>query len=221
MLLTRREYNEQRPQGRRALDIINLLCDQDDRQRYRGGKEQSPPSDSATSSPETPCLEYLEPPLLHPSFSEPSIYKHTKLPFLPELSCAQVTPPLSPVSLPSITDLQYNTKDLNPIKSYLEPPSRYDSTFRNMSFGDMDAIRFSQILKAKRKRANAYQLDVLNRVFDKTFFPSTDLRAELGKQLGMSPRTVQIWFQNKRQSIRTRQRTAVDHQHQFPTARYM
>ncbi|KAJ2963513.1 hypothetical protein NQZ79_g1604 [Umbelopsis isabellina] len=221
MLLTRREYNEQRPQGRRALDIINLLCDQDDRQRYRGEKEQSPPSDSATSSPETPCLEYLEPPLLHPSISEPCVYRHTKLPFLPELSYSQVSPPPSPVSLPSIMELQYNTKDISPAKSYLEPPFRYQSSFQNLHFGEMDAIRFSQILKAKRKRANAYQLDVLNRVFDKTFFPSTELRTELGKQLGMSPRTVQIWFQNKRQSIRTRQRTAVEHQLQFPTARYM
>ncbi|OAC99774.1 Homeodomain-like DNA binding domain-containing transcription factor, partial [Mucor lusitanicus CBS 277.49] len=56
--------------------------------------------------------------------------------------------------------------------------------------------------KAKRKRASPSQLSVLNRVFEQTFFPSTELRMELGKQLGMSPRTVQIWFQNKRQSIR-------------------
>ncbi|CAO0801502.1 unnamed protein product [Mucor circinelloides] len=61
-------------------------------------------------------------------------------------------------------------------------------------------------VKAKRKRASPSQLSVLNRVFEQTFFPSTELRMELGKQLGMSPRTVQIWFQNKRQSIRTRER---------------
>jgi hypothetical protein len=62
-------------------------------------------------------------------------------------------------------------------------------------------------IKAKRKRASPTQLSVLNRVFQQTFFPSTELRVELGKQLGMSPRTVQIWFQNKRQSIRTRERS--------------
>jgi hypothetical protein len=61
-------------------------------------------------------------------------------------------------------------------------------------------------LKAKRRRANAKQLEVLNRVFDRTFFPSTQMRAELGRQLGMSPRTVQIWFQNRRQAMRTRER---------------
>jgi hypothetical protein len=64
-------------------------------------------------------------------------------------------------------------------------------------------------VKAKRKRASPSQLIVLNRVFEQTFFPSTELRMELGMQLGMSPRTVQIWFQNKRQSIRTRERHIV------------
>ncbi|KAI8077849.1 uncharacterized protein BX664DRAFT_318427 [Halteromyces radiatus] len=61
-------------------------------------------------------------------------------------------------------------------------------------------------LKAKRKRASPSQLSVLNRVFSQTYFPSTELRIELGKHLGMSPRTVQIWFQNKRQSLRSRTR---------------
>ncbi|KAI8976841.1 hypothetical protein BDB01DRAFT_802746 [Pilobolus umbonatus] len=64
----------------------------------------------------------------------------------------------------------------------------------------------SHTIKAKRRRANAKQLEVLNRVFDRTFFPSTQMRAELGRQLGMSPRTVQIWFQNRRQAMRTRER---------------
>ncbi|KAK9711175.1 hypothetical protein K7432_007967 [Basidiobolus ranarum] len=59
-------------------------------------------------------------------------------------------------------------------------------------------------VKPKRKRANANQLKVLNQLFQQTFFPSTELRIELGKQLGMSPRTVQIWFQNKRQAWRIR-----------------
>lgn len=60
--------------------------------------------------------------------------------------------------------------------------------------------------KVKRKRATPFQVSVLNRVFNQTSFPSTELRLELSKQLGMSPRTVQIWFQNKRQSIRNRER---------------
>ncbi|KAI9313249.1 Homeodomain-like protein, partial [Dichotomocladium elegans] len=61
--------------------------------------------------------------------------------------------------------------------------------------------------KMKRKRASPSQLLVLNRVFNQTSFPSTELRAQLGEQLSMSPRTVQIWFQNKRQALRTQGRS--------------
>lgn len=64
--------------------------------------------------------------------------------------------------------------------------------------------------KVKRRRATSYQLQVLNKVFEQTFFPSTQLRADLGQQLGMSPRTVQIWFQNRRQAMRMRERRKKD-----------
>ncbi|CAB4394558.1 unnamed protein product [Rhizophagus irregularis] len=74
----------------------------------------------------------------------------------------------------------------------------------------MDPTNSATMVKAKRKRANASQLKVLNQVFQHTFFPSTELRIQLGKQLGMSPRTVQIWFQNKRQSWRSKSRATTN-----------
>ncbi|KAI8987939.1 hypothetical protein BDF20DRAFT_832826 [Mycotypha africana] len=70
-------------------------------------------------------------------------------------------------------------------------------------------------LKAKRKRASANQLMVLNSIFSQTYFPSTEIRIELGKKLGMSPRTVQIWFQNKRQALRARGRQQQQRHSQF------
>jgi len=65
----------------------------------------------------------------------------------------------------------------------------------------------------RRKRADSHQLAMLNAVFAHTFFPSTDLRCRLGKELGMSPRSVQIWFQNKRQQWRVRRK--LEDQHDF------
>ncbi|KAH7048690.1 Homeodomain-like protein, partial [Linnemannia elongata] len=59
-------------------------------------------------------------------------------------------------------------------------------------------------VKAKRKRANASQLSVLNAAFERSYFPSTEERLRLSKQCRMCPRTVQIWFQNKRQSVKAR-----------------
>ncbi|ORZ11300.1 Homeodomain-like protein, partial [Lobosporangium transversale] len=58
--------------------------------------------------------------------------------------------------------------------------------------------------KAKRKRANASQLSVLNAAFERSYFPSTEERLRLSKQCRMCPRTVQIWFQNKRQSVKAK-----------------
>ncbi|KAF9104579.1 hypothetical protein BGX27_010042 [Mortierella sp. AM989] len=59
-------------------------------------------------------------------------------------------------------------------------------------------------VKAKRKRANQEQLSVLNAAFERSYFPSTEERLRLSKQTKMCPRTVQIWFQNKRQSVKAR-----------------
>jgi len=64
------------------------------------------------------------------------------------------------------------------------------------------------IIKKKRKRADAAQLKVLNETYARTAFPSTEERAELARKLDMSARSVQIWFQNKRQSMRQTSRQA-------------
>ncbi|KAI7885439.1 uncharacterized protein EV154DRAFT_567756 [Mucor mucedo] len=56
--------------------------------------------------------------------------------------------------------------------------------------------------KIRRKRATVKQTQALQKVFEMTAFPSTILRENLARYLGMSPRTVQVWFQNKRQAAR-------------------
>lgn len=61
----------------------------------------------------------------------------------------------------------------------------------------------SRPVKPKRKRATTYQLARLNETFNQTCFPSSEQRLNLALELGMTPRTVQIWFQNKRQGWRT------------------
>lgn len=71
-------------------------------------------------------------------------------------------------------------------------------------------------IKKKRKRADAAQLKVLNETYNRTAFPSTEERHALAKALDMSARSVQIWFQNKRQSMRqtNRQSSTVSSAHQ-------
>ncbi|KAJ7683242.1 hypothetical protein B0H17DRAFT_42640 [Mycena rosella] len=69
-------------------------------------------------------------------------------------------------------------------------------------------------VKKKRKRADAAQLRVLNETYARTAFPSTEERLALAKALDMSPRSVQIWFQNKRQSMRQTNRQSSNAAHQ-------
>jgi len=49
-------------------------------------------------------------------------------------------------------------------------------------------------IKKKRKRADARQLEVLNAVYARTAFPSTEERLKLANDLDMPPRSVQIWL---------------------------
>ncbi|WWC65856.1 uncharacterized protein I303_108478 [Kwoniella dejecticola CBS 10117] len=63
--------------------------------------------------------------------------------------------------------------------------------------------------KAPRKRADDSQLAILNDVFEKTAYPSTDERDELARKLGMTSRSVQIWFQNRRRAVKVDAQSAV------------
>ncbi|KAJ2263668.1 hypothetical protein GGI01_000547 [Coemansia sp. RSA 376] len=62
--------------------------------------------------------------------------------------------------------------------------------------------------EASRRRTRTtltpYQLRVLFRVWERTQYPSSDLRFRLATNLMMTPRNVQIWFQNQRQKTKER-----------------
>ena len=51
-----------------------------------------------------------------------------------------------------------------------------------------------QTVKKRRKRADALQVDALNRTYDRTPFPSAEERELLAKYLNMSPQRVKNWF---------------------------
>lgn len=61
--------------------------------------------------------------------------------------------------------------------------------------------RDSKIPKFKRCKISRPQLLVLMQYFEDDPLPSFDKRQALAGQLGMSPRSVQIWFQNRRQRL--------------------
>ncbi|KAJ3186738.1 LIM/homeobox protein Lhx5 [Gaertneriomyces sp. JEL0708] len=54
--------------------------------------------------------------------------------------------------------------------------------------------------KKRRRRTSAKELEVLEGFFKRSQLPNAHEREELSRLTGMTPRAVQVWFQNKRQS---------------------
>merc|ERR1719231_1164219 len=59
--------------------------------------------------------------------------------------------------------------------------------------------------RPKRCKISREQLAVLISSFDEEPLPNFDQRQALAKLLGMTPRSVQIWFQNRRQRLKPMQ----------------
>ncbi|KAJ9050230.1 hypothetical protein DSO57_1003938 [Entomophthora muscae] len=55
----------------------------------------------------------------------------------------------------------------------------------------------------RRTRISPQQLKILNCIFEEKKFPDAHEREILAQQLNISPRTIQIWFQNRRQKSRS------------------
>ncbi|KAJ2955772.1 hypothetical protein NQZ79_g8276 [Umbelopsis isabellina] len=184
-----------RPRKPAVLDIANLLCSEENDQPTPISpywESSSPTSSSAPSRLSSPVHMHDDPWFAH---RRPSREVGLDM----ASSSSATTASKRPTAFKNPSERSFHSYSPSPPESYLNrSPSPYQSPSHSP--------RYSASIKAKRKRASAGQLDVLNRVFAQTFFPSTEMRNELAKQLGMSPRTVQIWFQNKRQSIRTKER---------------
>ena len=67
-----------------------------------------------------------------------------------------------------------------------------DSSDNMQDGGNDDAF------KKKRRRTSPEQLRILVNTFLRYPMPSLQMRVELSKKLGMTPRAVQVWFQNRR-----------------------
>jgi len=64
--------------------------------------------------------------------------------------------------------------------------------------------------RPKRCKISREQLDVLVKSFEEEPLPNFDQRQAMAKHLGMTPRSVQIWFQNRRQRLKPIPKPAAD-----------
>ncbi|EJW04114.1 hypothetical protein EDEG_01594 [Edhazardia aedis USNM 41457] len=63
---------------------------------------------------------------------------------------------------------------------------------------------YNPFMVKHRRRTSKMQLRVLEKTFETNVRPDANLRKILGEQLGMTPRSVQVWFQNRRAKIKKR-----------------
>lgn len=64
--------------------------------------------------------------------------------------------------------------------------------------------------RKKRSRASPEQLEKLNNAFELNSMPTASNRIELSKEVGMSPRAIQVWFQNRRAKAKNEVKRRVD-----------
>ncbi|KAL5521900.1 hypothetical protein ACEPAF_1754 [Sanghuangporus sanghuang] len=62
--------------------------------------------------------------------------------------------------------------------------------------------------KRTRQLTTPHQSAVLHALLAQSRFPTTQMREEVGRQIGLSARKVQVWFQNQRQKARKESREA-------------
>lgn len=77
----------------------------------------------------------------------------------------------------------------------------FDS-YNNNSNREMGNQYFDPYFVKHRKRTTKAQLKVLEQTFETNIRPDANMRKKLGEQLGMTPRSVQVWFQNRRAKIK-------------------
>ena len=105
----------------------------------------------------------------------------------------------APVQSPAIEQRQQVSprseqgKSLSPVSSMMEDDSDEDDSSDS---GTKDSQASGR--KKKRHRTTPEQLRTLEETYEREKMPNQELRERLAKKLGMTPRRVQIWFQNKR-----------------------
>lgn len=207
-----------------ALTISHLLCEPPSQTPTLSPTSSPSPTDSLPAFPfpavheqahhSHPPFHSFQHPVQHPQQQQQQQHQNdlfSRPLYTPSgASSPQLSPSLSTSSTASsVTSSSFKKHKRGSLPCQSQSPSMASLdafSESHTTLDDDDDAPKSGGVKAKRRRANAKQLQILNQVFERTFFPSTQMRAELGRQLGMSPRTVQIWFQNKRQAMRTREK---------------
>jgi hypothetical protein len=82
---------------------------------------------------------------------------------------------------------------------------RMFETFHQSPHGDFRPSFYNPFEVKHRRRTTRAQYKVLEKVFLENCKPPAGLRRQIASKLGMTPRSVQVWFQNRRAKMKTQQ----------------
>jgi len=97
-------------------------------------------------------------------------------------------------------------RDREQVQLLLSDSSPFDPHLQHSKSGGGGGKRLK-----RRERASIEQVAFLERIFALEMLPSAETRAKLAQRLGMSPKRVQIWFQNKRARLKSDQKVTDKH----------
>ncbi|KAI5173130.1 hypothetical protein NEFER03_2099 [Nematocida sp. LUAm3] len=94
---------------------------------------------------------------------------------------------------------KYKTKRSNLM---VTSPDSYFDSFHKTPQGEFKNTYYNPFHVKPRKRTSKEQLELLEQTFQTNIKPDASLRKALADKLGMTPRSVQVWFQNKRAKVK-------------------
>ncbi|KAF9389372.1 hypothetical protein CPC16_005827 [Podila verticillata] len=167
---------------------------------------------SSTSPPPTELVQHIPPSNIKTSkfLRSDSLTDEYELLSPNESMELPMSPPLSQESQTSCTQgsAQEYPKSLHPFDQGSPPrktlnwvnalPSHFETTVPSLP-------------RKRRRRTNREELEILEDAFARNLLPDAATRQQLGARLGMSVRAVQIWFQNRRQTLRKKSITSGTH----------
>ncbi|KAL6041510.1 Homeobox domain-containing protein [Balamuthia mandrillaris] len=200
-------------------DAVRTEKEQEDQDDDQGEQNHGTPRQMSSSPHEREALDPPTP-MVASSFS-----------FVPASSCLpSASSILSHLSSPSSSSsailpaLLYNNNN-NPFSiscgSIPTPSTSYLSACSSSSSSSSSTLRPSwnkhtthATHTARRKRATTHQRKILEDAFAEDPLPSPKKKERIARQVGLSEKRVQIWFQNRRAQQRREQRTRVLQQQQ-------
>jgi len=103
----------------------------------------------------------------------------------------------------------------------MEPfKGNYFSNYSPVSENGGDNQYYDPFYVKHRKRTTKAQLKVLEKTFENCPRPDSTMRKKLADQLSMTPRSVQVWFQNRRAKVK-KQQQSVCHFQETPPFQYI